>query len=459
MGKLLGLSLAAVVAAAAYALVQLTAVPELPALEPSPWWGAGQPRELDQRVREFVIDIPKEDVEELRRRLQQNPRLTPPLEDAAFTYGTNTLALQRLLEHWRGTYNWTERQRRLRSVKHYKTNIAGLDIHWMRASPPAGSGKLVRPLLMVHGWPGSFVEFVDILPLLTAPRDDSDVVFDVICPSIPGYGFSEAAHRPGLDMIEAGRIFMKLMDRLGFEKFYVQGGDWGSAIVTNMAILYPDRLYGVHVNMPTLGQLGHLKLIIGAFLPSGWVMDQQFEKYWYPLSNFYGDLIHEMGYLHIQATKPDTVGVALNDSPLGLASYILEKFSTWTDRANRNRSDGGLLQPDFPIALDKMLDNICIYWFTGSITSSMRFYKENLASTAVAVETMAKIPTAVPAGILSLQHEIMVVPRNFAAEKFTNIITFTTEGSAGHFAAMENPPLLADDLHAFASAVEALEAK
>jgi len=458
MAKLLAVALAALVALAAYSAVQLTAVPELPELQPSPWWGAGPPRELGDGVREFLIDIPKEDVEELRRRLQQDPRLAPPVEGAAFTYGTNTLALQRLLEHWRGAYDWTERQPRLRSVKHYKTNIAGLDIHWMRASPPAGSGKLVRPLLMVHGWPGSFVEFLDILPLLTAPRDDSDVVFDVICPSIPGYGFSEAAHRPGLNVIEAGRLFVKLMDRLGIEKFYVQGGDWGSHIVTSIATLFPDRLFGVHVNMPVLKPNGYLKLFLGAYLPSGWVMDKELEKYWYPLSNFYGEMLHESGYLHIQATKPDTLGVALNDSPLGLASYLLEKFSTATDRNNRNKPDGGLLQPDFPIALDKILDNICVYWFTGSITSSMRFYKENLASTASAVRTLDKIPTSVPAGIMTLSREIMVVPRNFAAEKFTNIVRYTTEGSAGHFAAMENPPLLAGDLHAFASAVEAMEA-
>jgi len=448
-------ALAAVVAVVAYAMMQLNAIPELPELQPNPWWGAGQPRKMDEKIREFVIDIPKEDVADLQRRLKQDARLTAPVEGAAFTYGINTLALQQVLDHWKGSYDWTKRQQRLRTVKHYKTNIAGLDVHWMRATPPASAGKVVRPLLMVHGWPGSFVEFMDILPLLTTPREDSDVVFDVICPSIPGYGFSEAPHRPGFDMIEAGRVFVKLMERLGFEKFYVQGGDWGSGIATNMAVLFPEKLFGIHTNMPTLGNQAHQKLYLGAFLPSGWVMDEKLEKYWYPLMNFYGDLLLEMGYLHIQGTKPDTVGVALNSSPLGLAAYILEKFSTWTDRANRDKGDGGLLQADFPIDLDKMLDNICIYWFTGSITTSMRFYKENLASTATAVRTMDKIPTAVPAGIMSLPREILVVPRSFAAHKFTNIVTYTTEGSAGHFAAMENPPLVAKDLHAFASAVEA----
>ncbi|XP_018015212.2 juvenile hormone epoxide hydrolase 1 isoform X1 [Hyalella azteca] len=454
MGILGRISVIFIAVLAWYIAVRLNSTPPLPYIDPDPWWGLGEPKKSDSKIRPFKIDIPAKDVQDLQARLAQAPRLAPSLEGVNFTYGMDSTTMAVILKYWRDSYDWKKRETKLNAYPHFKTRIEGLDIHFMRASPPAGSGKTVRPLLLLHGWPGSFVEFMGILPLLTTPRADSEVVFDVICPSLPGYGFSEAAAKPGMNTLAMAQIMTKLMKRIGFEKFYVQGGDWGSGIAHDIATAFPDTLYGIHVNMVMAMTLGaQAKLMLGAFLPSGTVMDPKLEEKWYPLLTFYGITLREMGYAHLHATKPDTVGVALNSSPQGLAAYILEKFSTWTDMKYLNQKNGGLLDPDFPISLDAMLDNICVYWFTGSITSSMRLYSEFFGASSPAI-TMFNIPTTVPAGLAGFGNDLAVIPENLAAHKFHNIITYTNPEIGGHFAAMEVPKILADDIFIYVNIVE-----
>ncbi|EZA50109.1 Juvenile hormone epoxide hydrolase [Ooceraea biroi] len=217
---------------------------------PETFWGPERNREASEEIRSFVIEVPKSVIDDLKDRLAKKKELVPPLENTAWTYGTSTTYLENVLEHWRTKYNWTERQALLNKYPQYVTNIQGLDIHFYHVKPhvPSDRNLKVVPLLIVHGWPGSVVEFQKIIPMLTTPRPDRDFVFEVIAPSLPGYGFSQAAVRPGLGPAEMSVIFKNLMLRLGFNKFYVQGGDWGSLIVTHISSLFSDKL---PVNVPS----------------------------------------------------------------------------------------------------------------------------------------------------------------------------------------------------------------
>lgn len=429
----------------------------LPPLTKGPWFGS-RPRTKheDKTIRDFTVQFSKEAIADLKARLSLPSRLVPPLEESGCSYGFNTDVLEEIKTHWTTKYNPQQRLKRINAFPHYKTQIHGLDVHFLRASPPKNSGKVVRPLLLIHGWPGSFLEFIDMLPHLTTPRDNSDVVFDVVVPSLPGYGFSEAASKPGMNVVEAGRMFVELMQRLGFKKFYVHGGDWGSMVASGIANYFPERLYGTHLNMMSqISNKAFLKVVAGNYLPSGWVMDAEFEKKWYPLgSKFLLGMLAETGYFHIQATKPDTIGIALSESPLGLTSYILEKFNKWTFTKGGQDIEipKKLLQKSPPIDLDKLIDNVCLYWFTNSITSSMRLYKENMK---YETRVLNSIPTDVPAGIVACEGEILVAPPSIARFKFTNIVSYTKISGVGHFAAMEAPGPLADDIFNFVRKVEA----
>lgn len=448
MGMVSRLVLGLVAALVGYLVWQFMQDPPMPYLDPNPWWGPGQPRPEDTSIRPFKIDVPKADLDDLKMRLSMPLRLTPALEGANFTYGFNDATLDEVVKYWRTKYDWKKREARLNSYPHFKTKIEGLDIHFLRAAAKPGPGVTVLPLLMVHGWPGSVVEFYNILPLMTTEQEGSGVAFEVICPSIPGYGFSQASSKQGLGILETSQIFLKLMKRLGYEQFYTQGGDWGSMIVSSMATLYPDNVLGVHVNMvKTVMMASTFKAFLGSVLPAGLLVAKEDQHKVYPMMDKLKMILRETGYMHLQSTKPDTIGAALNQHPVSMAAYVLEKFSTWTHGNNPHLPDGGLLQADFPIALDEMLDNVCVYWFTGSMTSSMRFYTENFSR--FFTRTTDNIPCRVPAGLAVFPQELACDPKNFMAHKFYDIVTYRDHPVGGHFAAMERPHLLAADFHTF----------
>lgn len=287
----------------------------------------------------------------------------------------NTRLLTEIVDFWRNNYNWREREKFLNQYPQFKTNIQGLDIHFIHVKPAKTNGLKVLPLLLVHGWPGSFREFYDVIPLLTTPKQGQKFVFELIIPSLPGYGFSQSASKPGLGVPQAAVIFKNLMKRLGFEKYYVQGGDWGAMIVSTMATLYTDQILGVHSNMCAVdSHWANLKIFLGSIYPP-LIVDKKHESKMYPLMSAFEFIMLEMGYLHLQATKPDTVGVGLNDSPVGLAAYILEKFTTWTNPEWKNREDGGLKEK---YSYADLLDNVMIYWVSNSITTSARMYAETI---------------------------------------------------------------------------------
>ncbi|KAK3914556.1 Juvenile hormone epoxide hydrolase 1 [Frankliniella fusca] len=407
------------------------------------WWGPGQPRNVGEAITPFKINIPDSVIADLNARLDRWQNPTKPLENAQFTYGMNTDYLTKVVKFWRKDYNWKKREAFLNSLPQFKTNIAGLNIHFIHVKPKnVPAGTKVLPLLFMHGWPGSVRELYAAIPLLTTPRKGYDFVFEVIAPSLPGYGFSDAAVRPGLGAVQVGVVMRQLMQRLGFNQFYVQGGDWGSLIATHMATLYPNIVLGVHMNMcVSMHPLTQILYTIGSIYPL-LVVDEPYQDRLYPLSKTYAHLLEEMGYFHLQASKPDTVGVALRDSPVGLAAYILEKFAVWTKKDNKFLADGGI---EKKFSLTDLLDNVMIYWVTDSITTSMRLYAESLAINQWSLG-MEKIPANVPVACTAAPEEIAYTPRAALLLKFPQLVHYTHPPRGGHFLAFEEPEMFADDV-------------
>ncbi|XP_072247346.1 epoxide hydrolase 1 [Leuresthes tenuis] len=417
------------------------------------WWGSGEkPQSEDDKIYPFTVQTSDKEIEDLHERIDRT-RYSEPLEDSGFQYGFNSTYLKKVVSYWRNEFDWKKQVAVLNKYPHFKTKIEGLDVHFIHIRPPSNGNQRVLPLMLVHGWPGSFYEFYRILPLLTQNHDS--VAFEVIIPSLPGYGFSEAPHKKGFNSLAAARIFLKLMERLGFSHFYLQGGDWGSLVTTNMAQMKPDCVKGLHINMcmSPRGFKVLLSLIIGPYLPFLVGFSREDVRRLFPFfeKNVY-EILRETGYFHIQATKPDTVGCGVNDSPVGLAAYILEKFSTWTDKKNKDLMDGGL---ERKFSLDDLLTNVMIYWTTGSIVSSMRFYKENL-STNIEKRIDSKTGIFVPTGVAAFPQELMHCPKSWAQIRYQNLYSYTLMSRGGHFAAFEEPQLLANDIIQFVKKVEKL---
>ncbi|XP_061546506.1 epoxide hydrolase 1 isoform X1 [Phycodurus eques] len=414
------------------------------------WWGAGERQQSeDDKIYYFEVQTSDDEIKDLHERLDKT-RYTHPLEDCAFQYGINLTYLKSVASYWRHEFDWKKQVAMLNKYPHFKTKIEGIDVHFIHVRPTQTKQKVV-PLMLVHGWPGSFFEFYKILPLLT--ESNIDLAFEVICPSIPGYGFSEAPHQKGFDSLAAARIFLKLMERLGFLQFYLQGGDWGSLITTNMAQIKPQCVKGLHLNMFMMrrGFKVLLSLLIGPYLPFLVGLSREDVRRLFPFfeKNVW-TILRESGYFHIQATKPDTMGCGVNDSPVGLAACILEKFSTWTNLENIYLVDGGL---ERKFSLDDLLTNIMIYWTTGSIVSSMRFYKENLQGN-LDDRVDSRTGIFVPTGLAAFPGELMHCPKSWAQIRFHNIVSYTFMPRGGHFAAFEEPQLLASDLIQFVRKVE-----
>ncbi|KAM5164435.1 epoxide hydrolase 1 [Mantella aurantiaca] len=422
------------------------------------WWGAGQRQDAENEdIRPFKIETSDEELNDLFHRIDQT-RYTEPLEGSRFNFGFNSIHLRKVVSYWRNKFDWRKQLEILNRYPHFKTKIEGLDIHFLHAKPAnLPAGRRAKPLIMVHGWPGSFYEFYKIIPYLTDPAGhglSDEHVFEVICPSIPGYGFSEASHKQGCDSVAVARIFYKLMQRLGFREFYAQGGDWGSLICTNISQIAPSNVKGLHLNVVFSSIFNApvvLSVLLGQYFPGLFGFTDLDVKRLFPFKKkVIGHTAKESGYMHLQATKPDTAGCGLNNSPVGLAAYILEKFSTWTEPDFRDYEDGGL---EKKFTLDDLLTNVMIYWVSGSIVSSMRFYKENLGK-GLGSAKHEKILVKVPTGIASFPNELLHCPLLWAKQKYSNIVSYNYMARGGHFAAFEEPELLVKDFLQFVGKVE-----
>uniref|UniRef100_A0A182MA60 Epoxide hydrolase N-terminal domain-containing protein n=1 Tax=Anopheles culicifacies TaxID=139723 RepID=A0A182MA60_9DIPT len=411
------------------------------------YWGpdGGDPYGDSLEVVPFNVSYPSEVIERLRKQLYEGSSLP----DTAFQYGFSGDRLQEIIQYWRTDYldRWDEREAYLNRFTHFKTQIQGLDIHFIRdKSDTVINPKRIVPLLMLHSWPGSVREFYDIIPRLSNRTSDKEYVFDVIVPSLPGFGWSQGSSKPGLSASKVAVIMKNLMARLGYRRFYVHGGDWGAIVGNLMAILFEKDILGVHLNM-CMGNENPLtlgKMVISNLLPN-YFIEKQFVEFYHPRWLKIAESILKGGYMHLQATKPDAIGAVLQNNPVGLAAYILEKFYTWIDPSNRDLKDGGL---ERQYSLDALLDNVMIYYLSDSITTSQRLYVESF-SEAEQARKYENIPTHVPAACAKFRHELFQYPDWILKEHFTNLMQSNHHNDGGHFAALQLPEVVYKDIVQF----------
>ncbi|CAG9856393.1 unnamed protein product [Phyllotreta striolata] len=423
--------------------------PSMPAYNES-WWGPGEPRYIDDKIRPFEISVSDEILKDLKYRLEHTLPLQPALKGTKHTYGINTNLLQKVLHFWKNEYNWTEREAYLNQFPQFLVNIQGLDIHFIHVKPKVPKSIKVLPLLILHGWVGSVREMYEIIPKLTTPKQGKNFVFEVIVPSLPGFAFSDGAAKKGMGSFNSSVVMKNLMKRLGFERFYVQGTDWGASIVQAMSVMYPDKVIAMHSNMCIVNMFkGYVTNLIYAFYPTFLLDEEELKSaHMYTQSidlSVWFYRIEETGYFHLQATKPDSLGVALRDSPIGLAAYLLEKFITLTKASYRGIDDGRLEET---YGMTALIDNIMLYWITGSITTSMRIYAEHWSSEFPGNFDVDGISIQVPAGCARFEHDIVFYPKAVLKVKYPNLI-HASFYEAGHFPALEVPDVLVDDIFEF----------
>ncbi len=367
----------------------------------------------------FQVGIADDDVADLRRRLAATRWPDPaPAED--WEQGTDLAYLRELVDYWRADFDWRVQERRLNDLDHFVTEIDGQRVHFVHARS-RHPGAL--PLVLSHGWPGSIVEFLDVFGPLTDPPDPADA-FHVVAPSLPGYGFFGPVSEPGWHPRRIADAFTALMARLGYARYGVQGGDWGSIVSQNMADLAPDRVAGLHVNFVSVPRPRRDR---------DRELDPEERASMDRLAAFQAT---GAGYSAIQSTKPQTLGYALDDSPTGVAAWIVEKFRAWSDC-------GGDVERSF--TKDQLLTNVALYWFTRTATSSARLYYEmRRAGRAALPQAQVDVPTAVA----NYPGEIGRVPRRWVEHRF-RVTHWVDQPRGGHFAAMEVPDLFVDDLRSF----------
>ena len=372
-------------------------------------------------IKSFKVEISEENLQTIYFKVKNYPWHEMP-DDGGWEYGTNLDYMKEFSKYWLENYNWRETEKKINRFKNFKCNIDNIDIHFIHEK---GSGKNPRPLLLTHGWPGSVQEFLKIIPLLTKGREG--IEFNVVCPAIPGYGFSDKPKELGMNSEEVAKLENELMLSLGYNKYIAQGGDWGATISKWIAELFPENCIAIHLNL-VLAFPGEGDDPMEGVTPEEAKGMENLQKY--QETGF--------GYFAIQSTKPQTLGYGLNDSPVGLAGWIIEKFHGWAAKDSNQ----------LVVPLDEVLAIISLYWFTESITSSARLYYEN----GPIGFSFNKIGQPMAGAIF--ENEIARPPRAWA-EKIYNIEQWN-QYPGGHFAALENPTILAGDIFSFAEKLEIL---
>lgn len=367
-------------------------------------------------IRPFKIEASNEALDDLKRRLAaiRWPDAETPDD---WSQGIPLAYMQEVVEYWRDQYDWPAREALLNRWDGFKTDIDGLGIHFLHVR---SSNENAMPLVLTHGWPGSIVEFQKVIGPLTEPGqhggNDADA-FHVVCPALPGFGFSDKPVRPGWNIEKIASVWNQLMVRLGYEKYVAQGGDWGSAVTTAIGSQNLGNCLGIHVNMPVVS-------------PDPATMDDLTEPEQAALAGmkFYQD--HDSGYSKQQSTRPQTVGYGLADSPAGQAAWILEKFYQWMDCQGH---------PENVVSKDELLDNVMMYWLPGAGASSARLYWESFNSGS-------RANVDIPAGCSVFPKEIFKTSRRWAEKRYTNLIHFNVLEKGGHFAAFEVPDVFVNEV-------------
>ena len=372
----------------------------------------------------FTLSIPDEAIADLRTRLGLT-RFPDQAPGAPWAYGTDLGYMKTLVPYWKDQFDWRAREAALNAFPQFMVKMPGVDVHYLHVP---GKGPSPTPLLLMHGWPGSVFEFIDLIPRLTDPArfggDPADA-FTVIAPSLPGFGLSFAAGQKRFSIEEIAACFASLMtDVLGYKRYAAQGGDFGAFVASRLGHSHADNVIGIHINLLTIQR--------DRPPPANPTDDER--VYFADLAAW---LKEETGYQGIQGTKPQTLAYGLTDSPAGLAAWIAEKFRTWTD------CNG---DPESVISRDHLLANISLYWFTGAIGSSFwPYYARMHGQWPIPSGETVNVPT----GYCAFPKEIIRPPRSVAERMYTNIQRWTEMPRGGHFAAMEQPDALADEIRAF----------
>ena len=380
-------------------------------------------------IEPFTIAIEDDVLQDLKTRLQRT-RLAPDYNNDGWDYGTNGAYLQELIAYWAEGYDWRRHERAMNAFPHFRTSIDGIPIHFIHAR---GVGPNPMPLIMTHGWPWTFWDLQKVIAPLTNPAafggDPADA-FDVIVPSLPGFGFSTPLTTPGINFVRTADLWMKLMqDRLGYRRFAAQGGDFGAFVTAQMGHKHAASVLGVHIHLA-----GPLGMITG-----GMPDDSMFgsgEEHW-PASNarFFDQ---ESAYSRLQSTKPQSLAYGLNDSPAGLAAWLLEKRRRWSDC-------GGDVERRF--SKDDLLTSMTLYWVTQSFGSAARFYAEARRHPWMPSHDRQPVVQA-PTAVLLFERDIVKLPRRWA-EGYYNLKRWNVAPVGGHFVPMEEPEILVNDLREF----------
>lgn len=384
-------------------------------------------------MRPFRIEIPQADLDDLNRRLDST-RWPVELPGVGWDRGVPLDYLKELTEYWRTTYDWRAAEERLNQFPQYVTEIDGANVHFLHVRSPEPSAV---PLIITHGWPGSFAEFIDVVGPLTDPASyggDPADAFHVVVPSIPGYGFSGSTGQPGWDVKRVARAWAQLMSQLGYERYVAQGGDWGSAISMELGLHDPEHVIGVHVNM------------FATFPPQDPAAFEGLdERDMGKLGFAMGFVADGMGWQKIQSTRPQTLSYGLTDSPVGQLAWIVCKFKDWTD------SDKA---PEDAVDRDHLLTNVMIYWLTATAGPSAQLYYETVHGDEAFARTWGgPWPLAMPVGVAVFPEDAVRPIRKWADDLLPTLTHWTEYDRGGHFAAMEQPGLFVDDVRTFARSV------
>jgi pimeloyl-ACP methyl ester carboxylesterase len=371
---------------------------------------------MTDAIRPFTLSIPQAELDDLQRRLAAT-RWPEPETVGDWTQGSPLAKVQTLVDHWRTRYDWRACEARLNALGQFRTEIDGLDIHFFHIRSTHDNAM---PLLITHGWPGSVIEFMKVIGPLTDPvahGGRAEDAFHLVIPSLPGFGFSGKPDAKGWGVPRIAMAWITLMGRLGYDRWVAQGGDWGSAVTTTIGVIKPPGCAAIHVNMPLIYP-GPEDMADMTEQEQSAVKALQYYQEW------------DSGYSKQQATRPQTLGYGLVDSPAGQAAWIYEKMWAWTDNSGA---------PEDVLSMDEMLDNIMLYWLPGTAASSARLYWESFGS-------FGSIPLSIPVGVSIYPKEIFRASRRWAEKHMSNIIHWNALDKGGHFAAWEQPELYVSEI-------------
>jgi pimeloyl-ACP methyl ester carboxylesterase len=364
----------------------------------------------------FRLEVPEAELIDLRARLERTrwPE-REPVDD--WSQGVPLAYLHELCDYWAHGYDWRATEARLNALPQLRTEIDGLGIHFIHVRSPSPDALA---LVLTHGWPGSIVEFLKVI----GPLSDD---FHVVCPSLPGYGFSDRPQQPGWGIDRIARAWIELMARLGYERYGAQGSDWGTSISTRIAQLDPDHVVGIHLTPPLAP-------------PDPATFDDLTESERAALAAIEHSAAWDSGYSRMHATRPQTIGYPLVDSPAGLCAWIVEKLWAWTD------CDG---HPENALTRDEMLDDVMLYWLPRTGASSARLYRESIAQVNEWISGTATDTVTVPTGCSIFPKELQRPSRRWAQRRFLDIRHWSEPERGGHFAAFEQPELFVEEVRAF----------